>query len=244
MLLHRAAVWVDGESRVTVRLMRNRVPNFVVMTALSTGLFLAIACGGGSKAGEGSKTPGNETATASSSSGSTSEPAKGGDDATGATSSSGASGGTTTTTNLPDAGELQGAKLGSSTRKEIETKGDGGPKTPAGGGSAGEPGRTAKDIQTIVASRRDEARACYDKALAAHPGIEGDLDIKWKIDPEGKVFDAEVDTTKSSILEPSVGKCIIDIIKTIKFAPSPKGYESRAHYPFNFHPRNTKDAGR
>lgn len=212
------------------------------MTALSTGLFLAIACGGGGKTGEGTKTPSGETAPASSAA-ATSEPGKGGDEsATG--SSSGASGGTTTTTNLPDAGELQGAKLGSSTRKEIETKGDGGPKTPAGGGSAGEPGRTAKDIQTIVASRRDEARACYDKALASHPGIEGDLDIKWKIDPEGKVFDAEVDTTKSSILEPSVGKCIIDIIKTIKFAPSPKGYESRAHYPFNFHPRNTKDAGK
>lgn len=223
--------------------MRNRTPDFVVMTALSTGLFLAIACGGGANSGEGSKTPSGENATGASAS-KAADPAKTGDDATGAGSSTGASGGTTTTTNLPDAGELQGAKLGSSTHKEIETKGDGGPKTPAGGGSAGEPGRTAKDIQTIVASRRDEARACYDKALAAHPGIEGDLDIRWKIDPDGKVEGAEVDTTKSSILEPSVGKCIVDIIKTIKFAPSGKGYESRAHYPFNFHPKNTKDAGK
>ncbi len=221
--------------------MRNRTPGFAVMTALSTGLFLAIACGGGAQTGEGSKTPNGEGATGASSA-KAAEPAKAGDDT--ASSSTGANGGTTTTTNLPESGELQGAKLGSSTHKEIETKGDGGPKTPAGGGSAGEPGRTAKDIQAIVASRRDEARACYDKALATHPGIEGDLDIKWKIDPEGKVFDAEVDTTKSSILEPSVGKCIVDIIKTIKFAASAKGYESRAHYPFNFHPRNTKDAGK
>lgn len=221
--------------------MRNRTPGFFVMTALSTGVFLAVACGGGASGGEGSKTPSGENATGTSAA-KAADPAKAGDDATGA--GAGASSGTTTTTNLPDAGELQGAKLGSSTHKEIETKGDGGPKTPSGGGSAGEPGRTAKDIQTIVASRRDEARACYDKALATHPGIEGDLDIKWKIDPEGKVFDAEVDTTKSSILEPSVGKCIVDIIKTIKFAPSPKGFESRAHYPFNFHPRNTKDAGK
>jgi hypothetical protein len=129
---------------------------------------------------------------------------------------------------------------------EVETKGDGGPKTPAGGGSAGEPGRTAKDIQTIVAARRDDARACYDKALASHPGIEGDLDIRWKIDPQGNVFDAEVDTTKSSILEPTVAQCIIDIIKKIKFAASPKGFESRAHYPFNFHPKpgQGKDGGK
>ena len=120
---------------------------------------------------------------------------------------------------------------------EVETKGDAGPKTPTGGGSAGEPGRTAKDIQTIVAARRDDARACYDKSLASHPGIEGDLDIRWKIDPQGNVTDAEVDTTKSSILEPTVAQCIIDIIKKIKFAASPKGFESRAHYPFNFHPK-------
>lgn len=224
--------------------MRKAKGSFVVLSITSTAaLLLAVACGGGAS-GEGAKTPaGGEGATASSGGAGPTDMAGEG----ASTAGGDATGGTTTTTNLPDAGELQGAKLGSSTRTEIETKGDGGPKTPAGGGSAGEPGRTAKDIQAIVASRRDDARACYDKALASHPGIEGDLDVKWKIDPEGNVFDAEVDTTKSQILEPSVGKCIVDIITKIKFAASPKGYESRAHYPFNFHPRNTrgaKDAGK
>ena len=154
-------------------------------------------------------------------------------------------GGATTTTQLGDGGDLQGAKLGGKVHSETETKGDGGPKS-TGGASANEPGRTAKDIQTIVAARRDEARACYDKALASHPGIEGDLDIKWVIDPQGAVADAQVDTTKSQILEPSVGQCIIEVIKKIKFAPSSKGYETRAHYPFNFHPKpgSGKDAGK
>jgi outer membrane biosynthesis protein TonB len=224
--------------------MRNRKRSFLMMTALTTGLFLAVACGGGG--GGESKTPADKNNAVSSSSGtdpaSSSSSSGGGGGATASSSSGGntgaSSGGTTTTTNLPDSGELQGAKLGAGhTKVEVETKGDGGPKTPAGGGSAGEPGRTAKDIQTIVAARRDDARACYDKALASHPGIEGDLDIRWKIDPQGNVFDAEVDTTKSSILEPTVAQCIIDIIKKIKFAASPKGFESRAHYPFNFHPK-------
>lgn len=103
-----------------------------------------------------------------------------------------------------------------------------------------------KDIQAIVVARRDEARACYDKGLAAHPGIEGDLDVKWVIDPQGNVANAEVDTTKSSILEPNVGACIVDVITKIKFAASSKGYETRAHYPFNFHPKtfSPKDAGK
>jgi hypothetical protein len=234
--------------------MRNRKRSFLMMTALTTGLMLAVACGGGG--GGESKTPAdkNNAVSSSSSSGeptsSSGGPASssgGGSSSGSATASGGGSSSTTTTTNLPDSGELQGAKLGAGhTKVEVETKGDGGPKGPAGGGSAGEPGRSAKDIQTIVAARRDDARACYDKSLASHPGIEGDLDIRWKIDPQGNVFDAEVDTTKSSILEPTVAQCIIDIIKKIKFAASAKGFESRAHYPFNFHPKpgQGKDGGK
>lgn len=233
--------------------MRNKKRSFVLMTALTTGLTLAIACGGGGE----SKTPADKNTAASSSSGTTPSGSSGststdpGSSSGGNTSTPSGSSGTTTTTNLPDSGELQGAKLGGGhTKVEVETKGDAGPKTPTGGGSAGEPGRTAKDIQTIVAARRDDARACYDKSLASHPGIEGDLDIRWKIDPQGNVTDAEVDTTKSSILEPTVAQCIIDIIKKIKFAASPKGFESRAHYPFNFHPKpgqggpGAKDGGK
>ena len=233
--------------------MRNKKRSFVLMTALTTGLTLAIACGGGGE----SKTPADQNTAASSSSGTTPSGSSGstsadpGSSSGGNTSTPSGSSGTTTTTNLPDSGELQGAKLGGGhTKVEVETKGDAGPKTPTGGGSAGEPGRTAKDIQTIVAARRDDARACYDKSLASHPGIEGDLDIRWKIDPQGNVTDAEVDTTKSSILEPTVAQCIIDIIKKIKFAASPKGFESRAHYPFNFHPKpgqggpGAKDGGK
>lgn len=196
---------------------------------------LAAACGG-KEAGD----PKTAASTASSATPATSGPgaASGGD--------APSSGGTTTTTALGDGGDLQGAKLGGSSHTEIQTAGDAGPKS-THGGSASEPGRTAKDIQAIIAARRDEARACYDKGLKDHPGIEGDLDIKFVIDPAGNVNDAQLDSTKSQILEPSVSTCIVDIIKKIKFAASAKGYETRAHYPFNFHPRNTgtgKDAGK
>ena len=93
-------------------------------------------------------------------------------------------------------------------------------------------------------ARRDEARACYDKGLKDHPGIEGDLTVKFVIDPQGAVSDASVDSSKSTINEPSVGTCIVDIIKKIKFAPSKGGFETRANYPFNFHPKTFGKAGR
>ncbi len=216
-------------------LARRNKSLFVVLTVASASLVLTVACGGGKTE---AKAPGEGTPTSSGSSGAATSGSSSGD-----VSSGGASGGTTTTTSLPDGGELQGAKLGSSTHTEVETKGDGGPK--AGPGHAQEPGRSRQDIQTIVMARRDEARACYDKGLKDHPGIEGDLTVKWTIDPAGKVTDAAVDSSKSTISEPGVGACIVEIIKKVSFAPSKGGFETRANYPFNFHPKTfgKPDAG-
>jgi hypothetical protein len=98
-------------------------------------------------------------------------------------------------------------------------------------------GRGPADIRAIVVAHRDEARACYDKGLAAHPGIEGDLVIQWTIDPKGKVTQVSVDAARSQIHEPGVAACIGDVIRKIQFAASPGGFETKAFYPFNFHPR-------
>ena len=60
----------------------------------------------------------------------------------------------TTTTALGNNGDLQGAKLSSSSHKEIETKGDGGAPKPVLGKSD-EPGRNRDDIRAIILSHRD-----------------------------------------------------------------------------------------
>jgi hypothetical protein len=105
-----------------------------------------------------------------------------------------------------------------------------------------DPGRGIDDINAIVKAHRDEARACYDKALADHPGIEGDLVITWTVDPKGKVTQTALDTSRSTIVEPTVVACVSGIIQKIQFAPSPGGFETKASYPFNFHPRRVKQA--
>jgi outer membrane biosynthesis protein TonB len=193
-----------------------------LLATIPMGLFaIATACGGAAEPAKTADAPGVSSAA---------RPALGDADPVGTPPSVGP---TTTTTDLGDGGDLQGAKLSSSVHTTTETKGDAGPKA----GSGHEPGRSVKDIQTIITAHRDEARACYDKGIAAHPGIEGNLDVKWAIDPQGNVTDASVDTTKSDILEPSIGACVLDVVKAIHFAPSAKGFETHAHYPFNFHPK-------
>jgi TonB family protein len=110
------------------------------------------------------------------------------------------------------------------------------PAASAGGGG-GEPGRAPDDIAAAMKARRDEIRACYDKAVKDHPGIEGDLHVRFVIDPKGRVKDAHVDKEASSIEEPALDKCVTAIVKQLHFADSAKGLETRAHYPFRFIPK-------
>ncbi|WP_394824336.1 AgmX/PglI C-terminal domain-containing protein [Pendulispora albinea] len=200
-----------------------RTPFFATMAFVSS---LVAACGGSSGAADGPKSPSGEPG--SSSATAAAPPAAPVDP--GPT--------TTTTSTLNSNGDLQGAKLTTTSTTTMETKGTGAPKP----GAEGEVGRRREDVQAIIGARRDDARKCYDDALKRNPSLEGDLDVKWTIDPKGVVTDASVDEAKSQIHDESLGKCIVAIIQKIKFAESPKGFESRMHYPFNFHPRGAQRA--
>ena len=81
-------------------------------------------------------------------------------------------------------------------------------------------------------------RPGHTERLVQRTGIEGDLVIAWTIDPKGSVTQTSLDTSRSQIVEPTVVACVSDIIKKVQFAPSPGGYETKAFYPFNFHPHH------
>jgi hypothetical protein len=189
-----------------------------VSPLLLLSFLVPIACGGGGAESEGAKVA--------------TTPSAAGDG--GAAPAADAP--TTTTVALADGGDLQGAKL-------TETKTVAAPATsasaaPPKGPHTHEIGRGPEDIRAIIMARRDDARACYDAALKDHPGIEGDLVIAWTIDPKGNVTQTSLDTSRSQITEPGVVACVSDLIKKVQFAPSPGGYETRAFYPFNFHPHH------
>jgi hypothetical protein len=200
------------------------------VSALFVCLVAGAACGGSESNSSGAK------------SGQTSESASA---QPASRASSGSSEAATTTTALGDAGS-PGTKLVESqppaagNASATPATGASSP-SPGRGGRSHEPGRSVADIRAIIIAHRDEARACYDQALADHPGIEGDLVIDWTIDPKGNVSRISLDTARSQITDAAAMSCVVGIIKKIQFAPSPGGYETRASYPFNFHPRHTSE---
>lgn len=195
---------------------------------MTSALAAPLACGGGNAGGEGAKTPESAAGAAAPVDTTAAAPADAGPT-------------TTTTTTLGAGGDLQGAKL-TQTNTVASTTGSSSPP-PSKGPHTHEAGRTPADIRAIVMAHRDEARACYDAGLNTHPGIEGDLVIQWTIDPKGTVTQFSEDTSRSQIAEPSVVACVGNAIKKIQFAPSPGGYETKASYPFNFHPRKATQQG-
>jgi hypothetical protein len=191
-----------------------RKPTSLLLLGALTGA-AAIACGG-------AKTPGDTSPLAASSAPAIDTSVPSAPDA----------GPATTTDALGDAGT--GQKLAV---VDAGTSGSASGDAGRAGSFPPDPGRSAKDIEVIVKGKREDARKCYDEGLKAHPGIEGDLVVTWIVDPDGNVKKIDLNTARSTITEPSIVACVIEVIKKIKFATSPRGMESTYNYPFNFHPR-------
>lgn len=196
----------------------------VLVPSLVT-LLTPVACGGGTGTGDGTKAPSSVSSAPSSASAT---------DATAPAASAGSTT-TTTTTTLGEGGDLQGAKLGSTTQVASTTSSA---APPGKGPHTHEIGRTPADLRAIMVAHRDEARACYDAAAPSHPGVQGDLVIQFTIDPKGNVTQISQDASRSQITEPTIVACVVGIIKKIQFAASPGGYETKAFFPYNFLPRH------
>lgn len=144
--------------------------------------------------------------------------------------------------------EAAGASEGEAAEPEAETGAQPSETAqPAQGASApaaaaGEPAeqRTMDVIQAVVLEHRPKVRKCYDEALKAKPALEGDLVLSFVIDPKGKVRKAELNKERSTLTEPQVVACAIEVVQKIEFPPSTLGMDSKVNYPFNLTPPKPK----
>ncbi len=142
----------------------------------------------------------------------------------------------------PASGSAAALEPGASAAASASESGSEKPAGPTGEGAAeapteGDPDKRTMDvIAAVVRSHRKEARECYEKALKQVPGLKGDLVIHFILKPSGKVKLADLNRERSTITEPSVVSCVVDVISAIEFPKSSRGMETTVNYPFNFNP--------
>jgi TonB family protein len=100
--------------------------------------------------------------------------------------------------------------------------------------------RGLAEYQALVQSNRDKFRTCYDASLAAHPGIKGQVTLKFVLQPDGAVKEGGIEKSSSDITEEDLERCLMSVLKTLKFPKSKRGMESTIRYPFTFKPGSKK----
>ena len=133
---------------------------------------------------------------------------------------------------------------------KIGTRGRGSGEAGYGSGEGGLGGKTDRDvtmtqgtpvilgsldkeiIRRIVQEHASQIRYCYEKELTRTPGIFGKIVMKWVINGEGKVTQAQ--TAETQMRNANVEGCLATKIKTWVF-PKPKGGGIViVNYPFVF----------
>ena len=75
------------------------------------------------------------------------------------------------------------------------------------------------DTRTVLETRNDAVKACYDEALKADPAVSGTVVVKFKVEKKtGKIIDTAVDTARSKAPE-SLSKCIVEAIDGLTLDP-------------------------
>jgi TonB family protein len=103
-------------------------------------------------------------------------------------------------------------------------------------GAAPATDRGLADYQAIVQNNRDKFRTCYEASLAANPGIQGRVTLKFVLSPDGSVKEGGIDPGASAITKEDLERCMMNALRTLKFPPSKRGMESTVRYPFTFKP--------
>ncbi|MCC7069805.1 MAG: AgmX/PglI C-terminal domain-containing protein [Deltaproteobacteria bacterium] len=87
-------------------------------------------------------------------------------------------------------------------------------------------------IRRVVRRHLSQLRYCYEKELTRTPGIKGKVVMKWVINGEGKVTQAQ--TADTTMRNPNVEGCIATKIKTWTFPRPGGGGIVIINYPFVF----------
>jgi hypothetical protein len=86
-------------------------------------------------------------------------------------------------------------------------------------------------IRRYIKRNIDKIAYCYEHELLAHPGLVGEVQVQFFIQPNG--------TVRGSVgkgFDATVASCVADVVGQIAFPAPPDGGGIQVNYPFNFRP--------
>ncbi|HEX2570654.1 MAG TPA: AgmX/PglI C-terminal domain-containing protein [Polyangia bacterium] len=99
-------------------------------------------------------------------------------------------------------------------------------------------GSNANESQIeVLRKKKGEFIACYEQALAAHPGAPfpaGKLLVRFYLDEGGRVTEAVYE--EDAVGDPLLAQCVLDVSKHILFPP-PRVGVTQFNFPIVFKPR-------
>lgn len=93
----------------------------------------------------------------------------------------------------------------------------------------GTPGLNKDIIRRYIRRNLSKISYCYEKELLANPGLAGDVQVSFFIQPDGTVT---ASTGKG--VSPVVASCVADVVGAIEFPKAAGGVQ--VNYPFTFRP--------
>ncbi len=87
-------------------------------------------------------------------------------------------------------------------------------------------------IRANISSVSPKIQRCYEDSLLKSPNLKGKLVLEWQIIEGGKVEKARV--VSSELKNPGVEKCVMGVLKGIKFNPPSKDQIAVVSFPFVF----------
>lgn len=89
-------------------------------------------------------------------------------------------------------------------------------------------------IQRVIRRNLNQARYCYERALASQPDLAGRVSVRFIISPTGAVQTAQVQS--DTMQDRSVGRCLVNALRRWRFPEPQGGGIVIVTYPFVFRP--------
>ncbi len=94
-------------------------------------------------------------------------------------------------------------------------------------------GLDAAVVERELARHLADLDACYQRRLAVHPGLAGQVFIHWSIGADGAVVEQCI--TEDTVGDEGVVDCVNAQVKATRY-PAPRGGSAGAAYPFTIQP--------